>query len=90
VVLALAPAAAQMLGPRCPMTAVELPQGAGPIPDGWQTLRAEFDDESFARFVVLGLGSRARALEPEEFRRSIQEEALAMAGPSPRRRNQNS
>ena len=86
VVLALAPAAAQMLGPRCPMSPVELPRGAGPIPEGWLTLRAEFDDESFARFVVLGLGSRARAIEPEEFRRTIQEEAHAVAGLSPRRR----
>lgn len=80
VVLALAPAAAQMLAPRCPMTAVESPEGAGPIPDGWLTMRAEFDDENFARFVVLGLGSRARALHPEEFCRIIQEEAQAVAG----------
>jgi len=84
VVLALAPAAAQMLGPRCPMTAVGSPEGAGSIPEGWLTMRAEFDDESFARFVVLGLGSRARALQPEEFCRTIQEEAQAVAGLPPR------
>ncbi len=85
VVLALAPGAAQMLAPRCPMTAVESPEAAGPIPEGWLTMRAEFDDEGFARFVVLGLGSRARALEPEEFCRTIQEEAQSVAGLPPRR-----
>ena len=80
VVLALAPGAAQMLAPRCPTSPVELPTGTGPVPEGWLTVRAEFDDEAFARFVVLGLGTRALAIEPAEFRRSIQEEARAVAG----------
>jgi predicted DNA-binding transcriptional regulator YafY len=86
VVLALTPAAAQRLTPRCPTAPVDLSQVHGPIPDGWLTVRAEFDDEEFARFVVLGLGASAQAIEPAEFRRSIQEEARAMAGqasPSP-------
>jgi len=89
VVLALAPAAAQMLSPRCPTSPVELPEGAGPVPDGWLTVRAEFDDESFARFVVMGLGARAQAIEPVEFRRSIQEEARAMAEPGSRPTGKN-
>ena len=86
VILALAPAAAHMLAPRCPVSPVEPPRDSGPIPEGWLTLRAEFDDESFARFVVLGLGTRVQAIEPQDFRRSIQEEAQAVAGLSPRRR----
>src|ERR1700758_1564759 len=51
VVLALAPAAAQMLAPRCPTLPVHVPKSAAAIPDGWLTLRAQFDDEQFARFV---------------------------------------
>ncbi len=80
VVLALTPAAAQMLTGRCPTSPIAVPRNTGPIPDGWVTLRAEFDDEEFARFVVLGLGTRARALEPVEFRRNLLNEARAMAG----------
>ena len=86
VILALTPASAQMLTPRCPTTPVQPPKSAGTLPDGWITLRADFDDEHFARFVVLGLGTRARALEPEAFRRSIEDEARAVAGLPGRRR----
>lgn len=79
VVLALAPAAAQMLAPRCPTISVQLPKSSLPIPEGWVTLRAEFDDESFARFVVLGLGTRVQPIEPPEFRHAILDEARAVA-----------
>src|SRR4051812_13319130 len=79
VVLALAPVAVQMIATRCPTSPVDLPKRAGVLPDGWLTVRAEFDDEEFARFVVLGLGTRARAIEPAEFRRAIQKEASAVA-----------
>ena len=90
VILALSPAAAQTLAPRCPTSLVPPPKGTGTLPDGWLTVRAEFDDEAFARFVVLGLGTRAQALEPVEFRRAIQEEALAVAGRTARRKAKNS
>ena len=43
VVLALTPAAAQMLTGRCPTSPIAVPRNTGPIPDGWVTLRAEFD-----------------------------------------------
>ena len=86
VVLALSPGAARMLGPRCPTSPVEIPKNARPLPEGWLTVRAEFDDEEFARFVVLGLGARAQAIEPAEFRMAIQDEARAVAGqPLPRK-----
>ena len=90
VVLALTPGAAQMLAPRCPTSPVPVAKSAGPIPEGWITLRAEFDDEQFARFVVMGLGTRARAIEPVEFRRSIEDEARAVAGVGRRRERKNS
>jgi predicted DNA-binding transcriptional regulator YafY len=90
VLLALTPGAAQMLTLRCVTSPVPTPKNAGPIPDGWVTVRAEFDDEEFARFVVLGMGTRARALEPAEFCRKILNEAMAMAGQRSRRRARNS
>ena len=86
VVLALAPAAAQMLATRCHTSPVAAPRG-GAIPEGWVTVRAEFDDEEFAHFVVLGLGTRVRAIEPVEFRRSIAEEARAVAEDARKRRS---
>ena len=68
-----------------PCGAVTAPEGGAGIPDGWLTLRAEFDDEAFARFVVLGLGTSVRAIEPAEFRRSVITEASAVAGQEKRR-----
>ena len=85
VVLAVAPAAAQMIVGRCPTAPVTAPAGGAGIPDGWLTLRAEFDDEAFARFVVLGLGTSVRAIEPAEFRRYVITEASAVAGQAKRK-----
>jgi predicted DNA-binding transcriptional regulator YafY len=79
VVLALAPDAAHTLATRCPTTPMPDAKGAEPVPDGWVTLQADFDDEAFARFVVLGLGSRVRAIEPDEFRQKIRAEVAIMA-----------
>jgi predicted DNA-binding transcriptional regulator YafY len=79
VVLALAPDAARMLAARCPTALMPDAKPAGPVPDGWVTLRADFEDKGFACFVVLGLGSRVRAVEPPEFREKIQYEVAMMA-----------
>lgn len=78
VVLALAPATAQRLITRSPTEPASAPKNAIPIPEGWITLRAEFDDEEFAQFVVLGLGSRVVVMEPVEFREKIAAEARAV------------
>jgi predicted DNA-binding transcriptional regulator YafY len=43
-------------------------------------LRAEFDAESHARFVVLGLGTRVQVLEPAELRTWVYAEAGALYG----------
>jgi hypothetical protein len=80
VVLALAPSAAQMLGARCPTSPVANHEGLKDLPEGWAVLTAEFEDEEFARFVVLGLGARAKAIEPREFCDKIGVEISAMAG----------
>jgi hypothetical protein len=79
-VLALAPSAAQMLGARCPTSPVANHEGLKDLPEGWAVLTAEFEDEEFARFVVLGLGARAKAIEPREFCDKIGVEISAMAG----------
>ena len=79
VVLALAADAARMLMTRCRTTPLDDQKASRTLPDGWVTLQADFDDEVFARFVVLGLGSRARAIAPDEFCRSIQAEVALMA-----------
>jgi len=47
---------------------------------GWVKIRARFDAEPSARFVVMGMGTRVRVLEPEAFRVSIHAEARAVAG----------
>jgi len=79
VVLALAPEAAQRLAARCPTTPVSTAKHGASVPAGWVVLKADFDDEEFARFVVLGLGARVRAIEPREFRLAIVAEARVMA-----------
>jgi predicted DNA-binding transcriptional regulator YafY len=50
----------------------------GEAPEGWVRLTASFDSEGEAQFIVLGLGSRARVLAPEGFRRRIVAEAEAV------------
>jgi predicted DNA-binding transcriptional regulator YafY len=81
VVLALAPSAAQLVAARCPTTPVPNDEAVTKnVPQGWVIVRASFDDEEFARFVVLGLGSRARTIEPLEFQERIAAEIRAMVG----------
>ena len=48
--------------------------------DGWVKLKASFDNEGEAKFLVLGLGSRAQVVSPADFRRLIFEEASAIVG----------
>lgn len=79
VMLALAPDVVEMITRRCPTSPMPRINDAGPVPDGWVMLRADFDDEPFARFVVLGLGSRVRAFQPDEFCEKIRTEVTIMA-----------
>lgn len=46
--------------------------------DGWTTMRVEFEDLGQARFMVLGLGARARVVEPAELRDAVAAEIGAM------------
>ena len=43
--------------------------------DGWVTMRVVFDREDDARFVVLGLGTRAEVVEPHDLREWVAGEA---------------
>ena len=79
VVLALAPSAATVLAARCPCSPITIREDLKDLPGGWVMLKAEFEDEEFARFVVLGLGARVKAIEPSDFRTAILAEAKLMA-----------
>jgi len=56
---------------------VEAPEAAG-LGDGWVAMRMDFENPDQARFMVLGLGSRARVLKPVELREAIAEEINGM------------
>lgn len=48
-------------------------------PEGWLAVKVDFDSQSQAKFVVLGLGSGARVLAPLQLRQLVTAEARAMA-----------
>ncbi len=54
-----------------------VPNDAG-NPEGWVTLRAEFEDEEHACFYVQGLGGRAEVLEPPALRERVLVNAAAV------------
>jgi predicted DNA-binding transcriptional regulator YafY len=49
-----------------------------PDADGWLTVRAQFDHEDEACFVVLGLGPRADVIAPASLRHRVAESATAI------------
>ncbi len=54
----------------------------GPDAEGWVTLRVHFEDEEQALFIVLGLASRARVLEPASLRERVATELAAVLSPA--------
>jgi predicted DNA-binding transcriptional regulator YafY len=50
-----------------------------PDPEGWDTLRIQFEEEDQACFVVLGMGSRAEVVAPEQLRERVAEEIRTVA-----------
>jgi predicted DNA-binding transcriptional regulator YafY len=52
------------------------------IPEGWVTLNVQFEDEEQARFIILGLGPKARVLEPVTLRDRILADAAAVLNDS--------
>lgn len=69
VTLRLDPRAAASLATWRRTEPVEPPDAGAP--DGWPTLRAWFEDEEQARFIVLGCGPRAEVLAPDELRAAV-------------------
>jgi predicted DNA-binding transcriptional regulator YafY len=51
---------------------------SGPAPDGWITLRIQFEDEEHARFAVLGFGVRAHVVAPETLRATVDADIAAL------------
>jgi len=49
-----------------------------PDPEGWITLRVQFDHEDEARFMVLGLGSRVELIDPPSLRERVAAEVQKM------------
>jgi predicted DNA-binding transcriptional regulator YafY len=83
VVLRVTAAAAQRLNEWGVLEKTEATMQAGAreqkTPENeWIRVTACFDGEGEARFVVLGLGSRARVESPESFRRMLKAEAAAV------------
>jgi predicted DNA-binding transcriptional regulator YafY len=50
------------------------PERAMHAPEDWVTKQVEFESEEQARFVILGLGSKAQVVSPEKLREQILEE----------------
>lgn len=48
------------------------------VPDGWRAYAVEFDSFYSARFVALGMGTAAQVLAPEELRREVRRQAVAV------------
>jgi len=46
--------------------------------EGWETLRVQFDHPEEALFMVLGMGSRVRVIEPDSLRERVREEVRGM------------
>jgi predicted DNA-binding transcriptional regulator YafY len=76
-VLRLAPAAAQRLKAWCPTTPVPVKHD-GEAGDH-VLLEVVFESEAHARFMVLGLGSRAQVVKPEALRQWVQSEAAVIS-----------
>jgi predicted DNA-binding transcriptional regulator YafY len=68
--------AARLLRSWCATSPAE---NSGKDREGWTTLQANFDAEEQARFMVLGLGSRVRVVEPEELRQWVRAEIAETA-----------
>jgi len=79
VILLLSPQAAESLIRWCVArpAAIAVPKGA---PPGWPAMQVDFESEEQALFVALGLGARARVIEPTALRDKVAAEVRAMSG----------
>jgi predicted DNA-binding transcriptional regulator YafY len=77
--VALSPKAALALTPWCMMRPVPDCSAEKSLPAEWLIFQVEFESYDQARFVVLGLGSSAKALAPPGFCKEIEAE-ISLAG----------
>jgi predicted DNA-binding transcriptional regulator YafY len=80
-ILCLTTGAARRIQSWC-VTRAAFPDRVKDSGDGRITLEVDFDDESQARFFVLGLGSAVRVLEPESLKEWVGVETKEMAASS--------
>ena len=76
-VLAVRQGSAQRLRGWLSAKPVEAPEAAA-LGEGWVAMRMDFENPDQARFMVLGLGARARVLQPAELRQAVAEEISGM------------
>jgi predicted DNA-binding transcriptional regulator YafY len=79
VMLRVARGTERTLAMWCTRCVVEDGAGADGGRENWVTVRAEFENEEHARFVVMGMGTKARVIEPVELGRSVVAEVEAIA-----------
>jgi len=70
----------------CPMVPALDHRASRTLHKGWRLFHVEFESYQQARFVVLGLGSRAIAIAPPELRKEIKAELRRMLRPAHLRR----
>ena len=64
-IIAFSPEAAKLSVDWCLMTPAAAPRGIR-VPEGWEVYQVEFESQSHAKFVALGLGCQARMLLPKD------------------------
>ncbi|MGA9668614.1 MAG: YafY family protein [Terracidiphilus sp.] len=79
VVLRVAPGSVRALSMWCTQCVAENGVGAGDGPENWVAVRAEFENEEHAQFVVMGMGTRVRVAEAGDFGRKIVAEVEELA-----------
>jgi predicted DNA-binding transcriptional regulator YafY len=77
VMLLLAEGQARRVAVHCKVKPVD--EKTAMAPANWSAVRAEFDDLEQARFVVMGLGRRARVLAPAELKQLVESEIGELA-----------
>ena len=78
VVLSLTEDAARRVQTWCVAKPVAAANSSRKEQEGRVMLQVDFDNDREARFIVLGLGSAVRVVEPESLRQWVQEEARAV------------
>jgi predicted DNA-binding transcriptional regulator YafY len=79
VILSLTEDAARRVQTWCVTKAVDAGSASRKTQAGRVMLQVDFDNDREGRFIVLGLGSAVRVLEPESLRQWVEGEARAVA-----------